>query len=79
MLTDGTIYPHDWGYIPETLGPDGDPVDAFLMGAGGTFPGLVVRVRPIGILRVEQTERGRRLRNDCLLFLPWSRLARCPF
>jgi inorganic pyrophosphatase len=58
MLTTGTIYPHDWGYIPATLGPDGDPVDAFLLGAGGTFPGLVVRARPIGVLQVEQSEKG---------------------
>jgi inorganic pyrophosphatase len=79
MLTQGTVYPHDWGYIPETLGPDGDPVDAFLLGAGGTFPGLVVRARPIGLLRVEQRERRKVFRNDRLLFLPWEPTQRMPF
>jgi inorganic pyrophosphatase len=79
MLTAGTVYPHDWGYIPGTLGPDGDPVDAFLLGAGGTFPGLVVRARPIGLLRVEQREKGRKFRNDRLLFLPWEPTQKMPF
>jgi inorganic pyrophosphatase len=79
MLTAGTVYPHDWGYIPGTLGPDGDPVDAFLLGAGGTFPGLVVRARSIGVLQVEQSERGRKFRNDRLLFLPWEPTQKMPF
>jgi inorganic pyrophosphatase len=79
MLTAGTVYPHDWGYIPGTLGPDGDPVDAFLLGAGGTFPGLVVRARPIGLLQVEQSEKGRKFRNDRLLFLPWEPTLKMPF
>jgi inorganic pyrophosphatase len=79
MLTTGTIYPHDWGYIPATLGPDGDPVDAFLLGAGGTFPGLVVRASPIGVLQVEQIENGRKFRNDRLLFLPWEPSQSMPF
>jgi inorganic pyrophosphatase len=79
MLTAGTVYPHDWGYVPGTLGPDGDPVDAFLLGAGGTFPGLVVRARPIGLLRVEQSEKGRIFRNDRLLFLPWEPTQKMPF
>jgi inorganic pyrophosphatase len=79
MLTDGTVYPHDWGYIPGTLGPDGDPVDAFVLGAAGSFPGLVIRARAIGLLGVEQSERGRKFRNDRLLFLPWESTARMPF
>jgi inorganic pyrophosphatase len=79
VLTAGTVYPHDWGYIPATLGPDGDPIDAFLLGAGGTFPGLVVRARPIGLLRVEQSEKGRKFRNDRLLFLPWEPTQKMPF
>jgi inorganic pyrophosphatase len=79
MLTDGTVYPHDWGYIPGTLGPDGDPVDAFVLGAAGSFPGLVIRARPIGILQVEQSERGHKFRNDRLLFLPWEPTQRMPF
>lgn len=79
ILTDGTVYPHDWGYIPGTLGSDGDPIDALVLGAAGSFPGLVIRARPIGILQVEQSERGRKLRNDRLLFLPWEPTERMPF
>src|SRR5581483_952052 len=68
LLTEGTVYPHDWGYIPATLGPDGDPMDALLLGAAGTFAGLVVRARAIGVLEVAQREKGRKFRNDRLLF-----------
>jgi inorganic pyrophosphatase len=78
-LTQGTVYPNDWGYVPETLGADGDPVDAFLLGAGATFPGLVVRARPIGLLQVEQRENGKVFRNDRLFFLPWEPTQRMPF
>src|SRR5262249_33130096 len=62
-----------------TLGPDGDPVDAFLLGGDGGIPGLVVRARPIGVLQVEQREGNRRFRNDRLLFLPWKPAEEMPF
>jgi inorganic pyrophosphatase len=72
VLAAGTVYPHDWGFVPETQAPDGDPLDALILDAAGCFPGLVLTARPIGILEVEQTEREKRFRNDRLLVLPWS-------
>ena len=66
----GMSYPHDWGFVPGTRAPDGDPVDALVLGEGTTFPGLVVAARPIGVLRLEQNaQRGgpARERNDRLL------------
>jgi len=78
LLTAGTVYPHDWGYIPATLGPDGDPIDAFLLGAGGTFPGLVVRARPIGLLEVEQARKAGNSGTTASFSCPGNRRRRCP-
>jgi inorganic pyrophosphatase len=74
----GLAYPFDWGFIPSTEGPDGDPVDAFIMWDGTSYPGTVVECRPIGVLRVEQNEEdsGGRQRNDRVALLPEKAL-RC--
>src|SRR5262245_19043735 len=68
----GITYPHDWGFVPSTRGPDGDPVDAMVLWDNTSFPGLVLTCRPIGVLRVEQTNTSSRARerNDRLAVLP---------
>jgi inorganic pyrophosphatase len=68
----GLAYPHDWGFVPSTHAPDGDPLDAFIMWEGAGYPGVTMPCRPIGVLRVEQTntESKRRERNDRLAVLP---------
>ncbi len=43
MLFTSTRYPHDYGFIDNTLGLDGDPLDALVMTAEPTFPGVVIR------------------------------------
>lgn len=43
-------YPTDYGYILETLARDGDPLDALVTVYEPTFPGCIVRARPIGLL-----------------------------
>jgi inorganic pyrophosphatase len=65
----GMSYPHDWGFVPSTFAPDGDPLDALLLSEGTTYPGLIVVSRPIGVLRLEQNKKqgGGRERNDRLL------------
>lgn len=45
-------YPCDYGYIPHTLSEDGDPVDVLVVSPFPLFPGVVVRCRPIGMLRM---------------------------
>lgn len=50
-------YPADYGYVPETLAEDGDPLDALVLVEQPTFPGCVVRVRPIGVFWM-QDEHG---------------------
>lgn len=45
-------YPAEYGFIPGTLAEDGDPTDVLVLINGSTYPGVVIRARPIGILRM---------------------------
>jgi inorganic pyrophosphatase len=45
-------YPCDYGYIPQTLSEDGDPVDVLVVSPYPLFPGVVIRCRPVGMLRM---------------------------
>ena len=51
-------YPCDYGYIPQTLGEDGDPLDALVVSPFPLINGSVISVRPIGILKMTD-ESGR--------------------
>jgi len=44
------VYPADYGFIPDTLSLDGDPLDVVVLGTEGTFPGCVIGVRPVGVV-----------------------------
>lgn len=46
-------YPFNYGFIPETLAEDGDPVDVLVLSARPIVPGAVIRVKPIGLLQME--------------------------
>jgi inorganic pyrophosphatase len=45
-------YPCNYGYVPETISGDGDPVDVLVITPFPLIPGVVVRCRPIGILKM---------------------------
>jgi inorganic pyrophosphatase len=49
MLFTSTCYPLDYGFIPDTLAEDGDPLDAMVMLDEPTFPGCLVLARPVGV------------------------------
>src|SRR5262245_4731871 len=68
----GLTYPYDWGFVPSTHAPDGDPLDAIVMWDGISYPGVVLPCRPLGVLRVEQTDptSHKRERNDRLIAIP---------
>jgi len=68
------MYPYDWGFVPSTSAPDGDPLDAMLLWDVAAPPGLVVECRAIGVLQVEQNrtrdDRSQRIRNDRVMAIP---------
>lgn len=45
-------YPGDYGFVPGTLGRDGDPLDILVLVEAPSFPGCLIEVRPIGLLRM---------------------------
>ena len=49
MLFTSTRYPLDYGFIPDTLGEDGDPLDALVILDEPTFPGCLVLARPVAV------------------------------
>ena len=56
-LFSATFYPADYGYIPDTLGEDGDPLDALVLVGDPTFPGCRIRARAVGVFHMED-EKG---------------------
>ena len=56
VLYGPNYFPFEYGFIKETLGEDGDPLDCVLISSESTFPGCLVEARPIGILEMEDEE-----------------------
>jgi len=52
FLFASVVYPTDYGFIPETLGEDGDPLDAMVVVTEPTFPGCVIPVKIIALFRM---------------------------
>ena len=67
VLPAGMVFPHDFGFLPQTLAPDGDPIDVLLLMDEPAFPGIAVRARLIGIIEGEQVDGKKRIRNDRLV------------
>ncbi len=56
-LATAMAYPTDYGFVPDTLALDGDPLDALVILDDPTFPGCLVRVRVLGVFQM-QDESG---------------------
>jgi inorganic pyrophosphatase len=68
VLAAGASFPFDFGFVPSTLGGDGDPLDVLVLMDEPAFTGCLVRVRLVGVVEAEQTERdGETTRNDRLI------------
>ncbi len=52
VLYSSVRYPYDYGFVPNTLADDGDPLDGMVMMDEPTFPGCVIPCRPIGMLEM---------------------------
>ena len=61
-------YPADYGYIEDTLGQDGDPLDALVLLPYPTFPGCLVKCRPVAMYRMVDEKGG----DDKVLCVPAS-------
>ena len=75
FLFSSMVYPTDYGFIPDTLGQDGDPLDAMVCVSEPTFPGCVIEVKAIALFRMED-DKGI---DDKVLCVPltdpaWNRL-----
>ncbi len=66
MLFTSTRYPHDYGFIDNTLGLDSDPLDALVLVQEATFPGVVIRCRAVGMFRMTDEAGG----DDKVLCVP---------
>ncbi len=50
-------FPADYGYVPNTVGSDGEPLDALVLTVEATYPGIRVAARPIGVFWISTGER----------------------
>jgi len=64
-------YPCNYGYIPHTISDDGDPVDVLVLSPVPVITGVVVRCRPIGMLKMEDEAGG----DAKLLAVPVDKLS----
>jgi len=71
IMPAGMVFPYDFGFIPNTKGDDGDPLDILVLSEFKTFPGCMMDCRLIGAIVANQTERdGEKMRNDRFMAVP---------
>ena len=63
-------YPGNYGFVPHTLSEDGDPIDVLVANTRPIFPGAVINVKPIGVLRMEDDGGG----DEKIIAVPSGRL-----
>jgi inorganic pyrophosphatase len=70
FMSTAMFYPCNYGYIPKTLSNDGDPVDVLVITPVPLITGVVVRCRPVGMLRMSDEAGG----DEKLLAVPVDKL-----
>lgn len=71
VLPAGLVFPFDFGFIPNTKGEDGDPLDIIIISEIASFTGCCMDCRIIGAVKANQTERdGKTVRNDRFFGIP---------
>jgi inorganic pyrophosphatase len=66
FLFSSVVYPSDYGFIPETCGEDGDPLDALVLVSEPTFPGCLIPVSLVALFRMED-DKGQ---DDKVICVP---------
>jgi inorganic pyrophosphatase len=67
VLPEGMVFPFDFGFVPCTTCPDGDPLDVLVLMDEPTFPGCYAECRIVGVLKAEQKTKQKKYRNDRLI------------
>jgi inorganic pyrophosphatase len=67
ILSMGMHFPYDFGFVPSTLGGDGDPLDALVLNDALTGTGCLLETRLVGVLRARQTLKTETEENDRLI------------
>ncbi|HSI89615.1 MAG TPA: inorganic diphosphatase [Adhaeribacter sp.] len=68
VLPEGAVFPFDFGFLPNTIAEDGDPLDVMVLMDAPAFAGCLIEARAIGVIEAEQTDStGKTSRNDRLL------------
>jgi inorganic pyrophosphatase len=67
LLPEGMMFPFDFGFIPSTLGDDGDPLDILVLMDAPAHVGCLIEVRLVGVISAEQSQDGDKETNDRLL------------
>src|SRR5688500_17359293 len=72
VLPVGLAFPYDFGFIPNTKGEDGDPLDAMIITEDSFLPGSIVECRILCSIKAEQTsvKGGDIVRNDRIMVVP---------
>lgn len=60
MLPLGNSFPYNFGFLPNTIAEDGDPLDVLVLMDEPAWPGCLVPCRPLGILLAEQKEKHKK-------------------
>ena len=68
ILPQGLSFPLHFGFIPNTIGEDGDPLDVLVFMDEPSYPGCVIECRLLGVIEAKQTEtNGDTMRHDRLI------------
>jgi inorganic pyrophosphatase len=67
LLPEGMFFPFDFGFIPSTVGDDGDPLDVMVLMDAPAHVGCLIEVRIIGVIAATQIQDGESETNDRLL------------
>ena len=67
LLPEGMMFPFNFGFIPSTLGDDGDPLDIMVLMDAPAHVSCLIDVRIIGIIDAEQTQNGKTEKNSRIL------------